>query len=125
LRSGGCYIIISPRSKIKSVRDFCGFTSVRRTIIDTKALDGGVLVKQQSKSEVYIYQCIKNDSYDPKIDRPYRDTLDCKLDDEAKCNKCRMTFREFRGNEKVEDKGEVVFIRRWQNHIMHCKGSKE
>jgi len=125
LRSGGCYIIISPRGKIKSVRDFCGFSSVRRVVIDTKALDGGVLVKQQSKSEVYIYQCIKNDSYNPEIDKPYRDTLDCKLDDEAKCNNCTITFREFRGNEKVEDKGEVVFIRRWKNHMMHCKASKE
>ena len=125
LRSGGCYIIISPRGKIKSVRDFRGFTSVRRTIIGTKALDRGVLVKQQSKSEVYIYQCIKNDSYNPEIDKPYRDTLDCKLDDEAKCTKCQVTFREFRGNEKVEDKGEVMFIRRWKNHMIHCKGNKE
>mmetsp|Transcript_25593 Transcript_25593/g.61545 ORF Transcript_25593/g.61545 Transcript_25593/m.61545 type:complete len:364 (+) Transcript_25593:125-1216(+) len=130
LRSGceAKYIIISPRSKIKSVRDFRGFDSVRRIRVDTAKLDGDlVLVKGNSKnaslsrSEVYLYECIKNDCYNPEKDVPYHSSgYDAK--DESTCTKCGMSFKEFRGNVDVRDQGEIAWARRWKNHSVHCSG---
>ena len=126
---GSKYIIISPRSKIKSVRDFKGFASVRRTKVDTATLDGNdvVLVKSnnkeaaRSKSEVYLYECIKNDKYKPDVDEPYS-SMGCNSNsDDETCGKCGLSFKEFRGNVDVLDQGEAVWARRWKNHCAHCK----
>lgn len=108
------YIIISPRAKIKSIRDFQGFDSVRRIRVDTTALDGGaVLVKgansAQSKS-VYLYVCTKNDTYNPEKDEPYC-SLGYNADDASTCVKCGMSFKEFRGKVDVKDQGKC--------HIRH------
>jgi len=131
LRSGcdAKYIIISPRSKIKSVRDFCGFKSVCRTRVDTTMLnsDDVVLVKGNcdnahvKKSEVYLYVCLKDDSYDPDKAVPYRSMID-NIDDDSICIKCGMNFKQYRGTVDMKDQGEVVWTRRWRNHIVHCKG---
>lgn len=129
LGCGAKYIIISPRSKIKSVRDFRGFTSVRRIKVDTATLGGEViLVKSnnekaaRSKAKVYLYECIKNDSYNPEKDStPYR-TMEISTADESTCLKCGISFKDFRGNGDVKDQGEVVWARRWKNHYPHCKG---
>lgn len=128
----GCdakYIIISPRSKIKSVRDFCGFKSVHRISVDTTMLisDDVILVKCNgenahiSKSEVFLYICFKDDSYDPDEDVPYRSMIDS-AEDNSICIKCGMSFKQYRGTVDVKEQGEIVWTRRWRNHIVHCKG---
>lgn len=135
----GCkakYIIISPRSKIKSVRDFEGFATVRRLKVDTNALGGVVLVENNGaksgdrngtdarsvtkKTEVYIYECTRNDSYDTGKDTPFRSD-GFTANDDAECPKCGMSFKEFRGNVDVFDQGVVGWARRWKNHNVHCK----
>lgn len=129
LGSDAKYVIISPRSKIKSVRDFCGFKSVCRVRVDTTMLnsDDVILVKGNgenasiSKSEVYLYICLKDDIYDPDEDVPYRSMKDSSEDDSI-CTKCGMNFKQYRGTVDVKDQGEVVWTRRWRNHIVHCKG---
>ena len=134
LSSDGIYLIISPRSKIRSLRDFQGFTSVRRITVDVTTFDDNVVLvkgnsenaKQQSKSEVYLYQCIKNDKYSPGKDESYNtNNWECKAEDCSTCSKCGMSFKEFRGKVKVKDQGEVVWKRRFNNHIVHCKGIAE
>lgn len=129
LRSGckAKYIIISPRPKIKSVRDFRGFASVRRIKVDTTGMgEDVVLVKgnseksTQAKTEVYLYECTRNDSYNPEEDSPYF-SLGYNTEDESTCEKCGVSFKDFRG--KAFDQGEIVWARRWKNHGVHCKGA--
>ncbi len=126
----GCdakYIVISPRAKIKSIRDFNGFARVRRIKLDTAALSNDVvLVKGNSetskltKSEVYLYKCTKNDSYHPDHDSPYRDKK-CNTKDESLCSTCGISFKEFLGKVDPRDQGEAVCERKWKNHCVHCK----
>jgi hypothetical protein len=127
----GCeskYVVISPRPKIKSLRDFKGFASVRQIKVDASTLNGSiVLVKGNSEnarttnSEVYLYECVKDDSYNPDDDVPYRGVVG-DADDEFLCVKCGMSFKHFRGTVDVRDQGAIVWSRRWKNHIIHCKG---
>ena len=121
------YIIISPRSKIKSVRDFRGFASVRRMKIDTTPLISDVVlvkgnsdISQMTKSEVYLYECIKNDGYTPDFDVPYRD-MECNAKGESLCPTCGINFKEFLGKVDAKDQGEAVWTRKWKNHCLHCK----
>lgn len=120
------YLIITPRAKIKSMRDFNGFASVRRIKLDIATLSGNVILvkgnsenSKQSKSEVYLYVCIKNDIYYPEHDAPYRENGNTK--DESLCSKCGISFKEFLGKVDSKDHGEVVCERRWKNHCVHCK----
>lgn len=122
------YLIITPRAKIKSIRDFNGFASVRRIKLDTAKLSGSVvLVKgnsensKQCKSEVYLYVCIKNDSYHPDHDAPYHTIRNGNTKDESLCSTCGISFQEFLGKVDSKDHGEVVCERRWKNHCVHCK----
>lgn len=130
LRSGGgSYVIISPRQRIKSVRDFKGFASVSRMTVDVDGGGGAVLVKgnakqQSKKSDVYLYKCTKNDHYNPDTDKPFAVSDGEEVNDESTCETCSLTFKEFRGNIRVNDQGEVVWVRRWKNHIVHCHGNK-
>ena len=76
LNPGGTYVIISPRSRIKAVRDFNGFKSVRTLKFD-EPLGNLVLLKSNNtnrdrKNGVYIFNCEKNDEYYPERDQPFR-----------------------------------------------------
>ena len=125
LKNGGKYLIISPRGKIKAVRDYVGFISVRRISFDEATLGGFVLMKSNTtvnkKNSIYIYECKRNDSYNSQRDEPFR-MVSKTASDESECPKCHQTFKEFRGNVKIEDQGKIVWIRRWDNHLVHCKG---
>lgn len=140
--SNGCnatYLIISPRSKIKSVRDFRGFKSVRRRVLDssligdsvlvgsngncrgvTNANSGGDMTNKAPRTDVYLYECLKNDSYQPGIDEPFYSSGH-DSNDESACPNCGMKFSEFRGRVDIRDQGEVIWARRWNGHRVHCK----
>ncbi|KAL7482796.1 hypothetical protein ACHAW6_008455 [Cyclotella cf. meneghiniana] len=126
------YIFISPRSKIKAVRDYNGFAKVRRVAMDVAALDGTVLVQRNNtdstskRKNVFIYECIRNDQYRPERDWPFRsqNNSDCAgaVDDRSMCPHCKQSFRQFRGKVEIRDQGVIVWGRRWNNHLIHCKG---
>ena len=134
LLKSGCnakYIIISPRSKLKSVRDFNGFASVTRTKMSTASLGDAVLVKSNADykrrtshnpAHIFIYECTRNDSYQPDIDEPFADEEEV-INDDTSCKKCQVTFKTFRGKVDVQDQGVVQWTRRFRNHTIHCKGS--
>jgi len=139
----GCnakYIIVSPRSKIKSIRDFRGFSSVRRRLLNSglvgelfiiesnkkkqsSNLYGKDLVDESKKtdSHVYLYECTINDYYKPGVDKPFRDAGSLVADDSF-CMNCGVTFLEFRGNVDICNQGEVCWARRWRGHCIHCRG---
>ena len=128
LRSGckAKYIIISPRSKLKSIRDFNGFASVSRTKMNTDLLGNAVLVKGNAEHKpvnVYIYECIRNDSYHPDSDEPFGNGGLEAINAEAICVKCGVSFKTFLGNVEIQDQGAVQWTRRFRNHIIHCKGN--
>mmetsp|Transcript_18387 Transcript_18387/g.36865 ORF Transcript_18387/g.36865 Transcript_18387/m.36865 type:complete len:328 (+) Transcript_18387:156-1139(+) len=128
LRSGckAKYIIISPRSKLKSVRDFNGFVSVNRTKMSTDLLGDAVLVKGNAAhkpAHVFIYECTRNDSYQPDKDEPFADEGLSAINDDTICKKCQKTFKEFRGNVDIQDQGVIQWTRRFRNHIIHCTGT--
>lgn len=127
LLQSGCkakYIIISPRSKLKSIRDFNGFTSVNRTKMSADLLGNAVLVKGNSDhkpAHVYIYECFRNDYYNPDSDEPFGDDGLEEVNDETICEKCGLSFKIFLGNVDIQDQGAVQWTRRFRNHIIHCK----
>jgi hypothetical protein len=79
LSGGGVYLILSPRSKLKCVRDYRGFASVERHLLDVTQLDHGDLENgsrhrtssndcnssSSNKEGVYLYTCHKNPNYSP------------------------------------------------------------
>ena len=93
-QNGGVYLILSPRSKIKPVRDYLGFQSVQRIVLNEDSessslfsnmsfgeLDGRSArshkpckekdkigkTKESTlrKDVIYMYVCVKNDNYIP------------------------------------------------------------
>ena len=125
------YILISPRSKLKSVRDFNGFASVNRIRMSTALLGDALLVKSNAEcntaasrkhNSIYIYECTRNDLYNPDNDEPFleKGTL---INDDSICEKCKMTFKSFRGKIDMKDQGEIHWTRRFRNHTIHCKGN--
>jgi SAM-dependent methyltransferase len=128
LKPSGKYIIISPRGRIKAVRDYAGFSNVRRVKFDARGLGDFVLMESnapgnngdRSKKEIYIYECSRNDAYNPEQDQPFR-RVETIANDESTCPYCRQSFKEFRGKVKIEDQGRIVWGRKWNNHLVHCK----
>lgn len=94
--SGGVFIILSPRSKHKSLRDYCGFQTVYREQMDTSKLFIGALeapraidkssnlrnkatgITNSSKNDgnVFLYCCTKNEQYLNNKSYSYRIPID-------------------------------------------------
>jgi hypothetical protein len=115
----GVYLLISPRSRLRAVRDFAGFASVERHSLSSASKAD--LVGNEDKSG-YIYVCRKNTSYvvgeTPAFSADYKDLPP----DDTKCQKCGTTFIELRKGEAVEGRGVVFWTRQWKGHCKHCKG---
>jgi hypothetical protein len=139
--NGGVYLLISPRSKLKAVRDFRGFRSVARRKIDGTSgmipgdLESGNLNSNSSSYDnvnertnkkkcayAHIYTCVRNDDYIVERDDSFVDSygiknipLDCDV-----CPKCGISFLSFRSEEAIDVKGAACWTRRWKGHFHHC-----
>eukprot|EP00978_Attheya_sp_CCMP212_P035787 scaffold157735_cov51-Attheya_sp.AAC.4 len=149
LNEGGRYIIITPRAKIKSVRDFAGFQHVQRICIDAHQVGKGLLghetttatsntqndtnktndddmkkMKMPQKKEVaYMHICTVNSKYRPQKDDPFPNVVNTSLQsDTTTCPKCGITFHAYRNGELGK---ETYWSRRWNGHMTHCKGSSD
>uniref|UniRef100_A0A7S3VGF0 Methyltransferase domain-containing protein n=1 Tax=Chaetoceros debilis TaxID=122233 RepID=A0A7S3VGF0_9STRA len=122
LQDDGKYIFITPRSKLKSVRDYAGFSSVKRIILDTS----GHLERKEKSGEhqfVFMYICSKSPKYNIGMS-PFRSELTLPAGDDI-CKKCGMSFNDFLGAESVDGKGKKTWARRWRGHSVHCRGINE
>jgi len=113
LLDDGQYLVLTPRPKIAILRDFPGFETVQRVVLDdSNATLGDLDGATAGKQVVYLHICTKRNSYI---------THDTANDDEQQipqqCDKCGMTFDEFRRNET-----HVKIERRWTGHRVHCQG---
>ncbi|KAL3931121.1 MAG: hypothetical protein SGBAC_011452 [Bacillariaceae sp.] len=120
LSDDGVYMFISPRAKLKSVRDYSGFQSVQRYALPT--VPHGNLVGKTNTSG-YVYVCRKTTSYvigtTPAFAGMDKNTLPS---DTATCLQCLTTFLDFRKGEAAEGRGEAFWTRLWKGHCQHCKG---
>jgi len=120
LSDDGVYMFISPRAKLKAVRDYSGFQFVQRQALP--AVSHGNLVGK-TKSSGYVYVCRKSSAYvigmTPAFSGLDKETLPS---NKRRCLKCQITFLEFRKGEAVEGRGAAFWIRQWKGHCQHCKG---
>jgi hypothetical protein len=133
----GRYLILTPRSKLHSIRDFAGFTSVQRrplTDIHRADLEGDEKGNEDNKSStdkdigsntveeaMYFYTCCKNSSYSAD-DPAFRIPIEKDPQDEDMCPGCLVTFYDFRKGEDVRGRGRPFWFREWRGHCRHCKG---
>ena len=121
LSESGVYVILSPRHKLKTVRDYAGFSCVDRVVLDPTKLHRGDLEGAEGEPDrIYLYACRKEPSYSPDthlafpIEKP-------KPEDEDACCGCKLTFFDFRKGESVAGRGENLWFRKWRVHCDHCK----
>ena len=113
---GGRYVVVSPRANLQArfggvgwrLKDWMGWKSVtRRKVKCEVSLEGRTGV-----GDIYIYACIREDSYDPKAEG-----WKFKEQDEGPevCPGCG------------KDRGVRIGrgFRQWRNHVSHCMSQKE
>lgn len=128
LSDDGVYILMSPRTKLKAVRDYAGFASVERRIIDSEAKGSriskpkyGSISKKHADDACYMYVCKKNCDYVIGETKAFKENLSTLPPDHSRCHSCGVIFTEFLGAENPEDRGVVFWSREWKNHCIHCK----
>ncbi|OEU13044.1 hypothetical protein FRACYDRAFT_190508 [Fragilariopsis cylindrus CCMP1102] len=143
-RRVGCYIFISPRSKVKAVRDYAGFSSVRRyplpgnyraelegkkNNINNKSNNNNNENNNNITTPGYLFVCTKNINYKVGIEEPFPTAAATdhhggdqneRLNDDTKCPKCGISFLEFRKGEGVEFRGNKFWTRTFKGHCIHC-----
>eukprot|EP00980_Cylindrotheca_fusiformis_P018022 scaffold5756_cov99-Cylindrotheca_fusiformis.AAC.6 len=119
----GVYLLVSPRAKVKAVRDYSGFRCVERHALPT--LSRGDLVGNNNDTPGYVYVCRKNTAYVIGETPAFAGRMSGNQEapnDKTKCPKCGMTFQGLRKGEVMEGRGTTFWIRRWKGHCIHCKG---
>ena len=132
----GLYTIITPRSKIKHVRDYIGF-HVTRTILNESQFGSGDLEPRSGsttnlhqsdgtfdavkESHQYMYTCRRRQI----IDIPNKTDASDVAIEQSLCITCGVTYGSFctmKGS-KVCASDTKYWNRRWQGHLQHCRSS--
>ena len=134
------YICITPRQKFKILRDYAGFSSVKRYPLPKtyrSKLEKKKNIKRDkegfqsgdndddtigSQNAGYMFVCSKNSSYQVGISIPFPNALNSRNTPNAEnqCPNCKITFREFR-NQVMKSCDTNRCTRKWIAHCMHCK----
>lgn len=119
----GVYLLISPRPKLKAVRDYSGFASVERFPMTMEASKGSLVGNgnEKSRNMGYIYVCRKNSAYIIGETAAFKANWRDLPPDDRECPHCGMTFLELRKGEAVDGRGVVFWTRQWKGHCIHCK----
>jgi predicted phosphohydrolase len=105
------YVVVTPRSKIKPLRDYEGFSVQERRVLRD---DLGALQSSDSKKEeAYLFICVKNFRYIPEQEPITEDDKELS----GTCDQCGISYVDFC---KSSPSGKES--RRWRNHRLHCKG---
>lgn len=134
------YLVISPRSKIKTLRDFQGFKNVERFILDDdladlegvkeaeSGLEGKMTMDELStinttpvseeQKQVYLFICTKNNDYVPGVGAAFVDCYEKNANEdlELTCRSCTLLFDNFCLGLPMKKR-----VRQWKGHRLHCK----
>ena len=121
LQRNGKYIVFSPRKKIKALRNFNGFCSVKmKRLNSVEAIIGALDGRAERNDTVYMHVCTKEDAYIRDNDGPsFRNQTRTPSDDEI-CGSCGLSFLNFRNGEELSGKCVTYWGRTWQGHMVHC-----
>jgi SAM-dependent methyltransferase len=114
--SDGMYLLISPRSRLRAVRDYGGFGSVQRQVLATAKAE---LVGDNDTG--YLYTCQTNAKYQAGFSSPFPGNYRELPEEDSVCPHCGITFGDMRKGEAVEGRGQVYWTRQWKGHCIHCK----
>ena len=122
LTDDGVYLIISPRAKLKAVRDYAGFRTVRQHALANLS-KGDLVNEEKNPSPGYIHVCQKNPYYKIGETPAFGGVVEEKdtPSEDAKCSKCGITFAGLRKGEVLDGRGTIFWIRQWKGHCQHCK----
>jgi hypothetical protein len=125
MADNGVYMLLSPRTKLKAVRDFVGFSFVERRTIRSEE-KGSIMSKKKHKPKerdeaCYMYVCRKNLDYVIGETKAFRENYRILPTDGDKCPNCGLLFGVFRNGEDAEGRGIIFWTREWKNHCIHCK----
>lgn len=121
--SGGKYLILSPRTKLKAIRDYVGFSSVVRRQLGPGFQPAGLQENHKKANEsLFLYICQVNPDYNvDKCDDAFGLLREKPIDSDP-CPKCKINFYKFRLGEALEGRGASYWYRLWKGHKQHCKG---
>lgn len=130
--AAAAYVIITPRSKLKAVRDYPGFRVTRKILASAEYGNGDLEPRRSSnedKSAIkneepaaaerhYMHVCRRMDAVvagkdGTGIHDPNKD------DDDDACETCGATFAAFCVPRK--SRTEAYWMRHWRGHRQHCK----
>lgn len=127
LADQGVYMLLSPRTKLKALRDYNGFSVVERRAIYSEA-KGSVISKarkpppkKEANETCYMYVCRKNLDYEVGVTKAFKGSYRDLPTDDVGCPNCGLVFGTFRNGEDPAGRGIVFWTREWKNHCIHCK----
>ena len=124
--NSGLYIVISPRSKIKFLRDYPGFLTVKHVPLQGNC-DGVILGELDGRIDLphlktaHMYVCEKNSGYTPYSPGScFQVPLEKNRTSEI-CPSCSLSFIDYKGKTNVDLAQQKMWERRWNGHLTHCK----
>jgi SAM-dependent methyltransferase len=120
---GGVYMIVTPRSKLKTVRDYPGFAVTRKILTaDEYGLgdleprhSGTTTAANEQRQYMYICRRVHNTANGNKEKHSTPPPMD-----EDTCATCGVTFAAF--CEPRMSRTAAFWTRHWLGHNKHCKG---
>mmetsp|Transcript_15640 Transcript_15640/g.19073 ORF Transcript_15640/g.19073 Transcript_15640/m.19073 type:complete len:275 (+) Transcript_15640:58-882(+) len=113
------YLIVTPRPKIKILRDFQGFSNIERRVLSNNLADLEGEKNKEKRKKVFLFICSKNRDYRPGKDLAFVDFYQKDATNEipSVCERCALSFEEF--CEGLSPRGKEN--RRWLGHRRHCR----
>lgn len=129
LKDEGKYVVMTPRGKVKLLRDYKGFSTVKRLSLYKSSRHVVIADLERGSSWrsnecCYVYSGRKDSSFIPEgRGEDFKDSYDVSLEvDEDTCPNCGVSFVDFRCGEDMSGRGCKTWARRWRGHRVHCKG---